>query len=743
MLKYFKLFFWRKNKAVRIFLAFLVVLFFITLIIYNSLNQILEWSVEKLAQSKGFSAFEMRVEKVDPWELKINNLKEINGVSVNEIEARYDPAMLTLGKINSLSVSGLSADISLEDSNKKQTDGNFTYKKTYELLNNILTESPLNYFRLRDSSIEVKKEKIRALIKFAQLDFFKNQILLSIDGFVNNIKSFLKASISREGEQSFISSIIQFDDLSIIFNEALSHKKLSKFIPKKLEIKSGNLGIDSFARIGAKRLEDIFFELNATNLDFRYFDNNFSVPKLISFFDWDGGDEWSCNTYFNFEFQNLIQAKGFRIFSSPNEDHLLFGGEVSELITGKKYHNVYVQGLRFPTLNLRQSDFMKIPVNESKRFVFDKLHYEDSFFRVYDGAIDFTFLSSNKFRVSVPTLSANLIDLGISFNEFSYNGFIDLDDLPSILSPQTISGLELNIADQDKLTNLALTFRAIDESNLLIDMLTVSYNNTKIEFLPANIDLRIPKENPQSLSFEFNGTSLSLPDLNINFSGINGSISLNSVTPFETNGTQIIFFDECIYKEYVIKDGNFSFQITADGVLKIEDSYSKFLNGTLGLKESSMSINDEEIEIITFIDDMNGQSIIDLFDGLDAEINGNFSGKIPLSRKNGKWNFEEGFIEMDAGQNRTLKYDANGLLTKDYKAGTQEYNRMKMAEDALKNLSLDFLRISFNVLGESRKITGSVIGDSILADGKKVVLDYRPNTIAGLDEIIRYLNRNY
>ena len=67
--------------------------------------------------------------------------------------------MLTLGKINSLSVSGLSADISLEDS-KKQTDGNFTYKKTYELLNNILTESPLNYFRLRDSSIEVKKKKL-------------------------------------------------------------------------------------------------------------------------------------------------------------------------------------------------------------------------------------------------------------------------------------------------------------------------------------------------------------------------------------------------------------------------------------------------------------------------------------------------------------------------------------------------------------------------------------------------------
>ena len=115
----------------------------------------------------------MRVEKVDPWELKINNLKEINGVSINEIEARYDPAMLTLEKLIPYPFP-VCLRISLEDSNKKQTDGNFTYKKTYELLNNILTESPLNYFRLRDSSIEVKKEKIRALIKLLNLIFLKS-----------------------------------------------------------------------------------------------------------------------------------------------------------------------------------------------------------------------------------------------------------------------------------------------------------------------------------------------------------------------------------------------------------------------------------------------------------------------------------------------------------------------------------------------------------------------------------------
>ena len=66
---------------------------------------------------------------------------------------------------------------------------------------------------------------------------------------------------------------------------------------------------------------------------------------------------------------------------------------------------------------------------------------------------------------------------------------------------------------------------------------------------------------------------------------------------------------------------------------------------------------------------------------------------------------------------------------------------MKMAEDALSNLNLQFLKISIVVEGESRKIKGSIIGESILDDGTKILLDYRPNTVAGLDELIEYINK--
>jgi hypothetical protein len=96
---------------------------------------------------------------------------------------------------------------------------------------------------------------------------------------------------------------------------------------------------------------------------------------------------------------------------------------------------------------------------------------------------------------------------------------------------------------------------------------------------------------------------------------------------------------------------------------------------------------------------------------------------------------------LDTDENRTLRYNAKGLLTKDLAVGTEEYKRMKMAEDALSNLNLQFLKISIVVEGESRKIKGSIIGESILDDGTKILLDYRPNTVAGLDELIEYINK--
>jgi hypothetical protein len=172
----------------------------------------------------------------------------------------------------------------------------------------------------------------------------------------------------------------------------------------------------------------------------------------------------------------------------------------------------------------------------------------------------------------------------------------------------------------------------------------------------------------------------------------------------------------------------------------IKDSNAIIYDGVLGLFESEFNLFGDEVNLVVKIKDMDGQKVVDLFRKIDADINGNFSGRIPISKKDGKWNFEEGFMELETDLGSNLRYDVKGLLTEGIEAGTAEYRRMQLAEKALKNLSLDFFRISFMVDKESRKIRGSIIGESIMEDGREIFLDYRPNTVAGLDEIIQYLN---
>ena len=65
---------------------------------------------------------------------------------------------------------------------------------------------------------------------------------------------------------------------------------------------------------------------------------------------------------------------------------------------------------------------------------------------------------------------------------------------------------------------------------------------------------------------------------------------------------------------------------------------------------------------------------------------------------------------------------------------------MKMTELALENLKLDFLRISFEVEGDERKILGNIRGKSTIKKNTEVSLDYRPKIIAGLAEIMHKLD---
>jgi hypothetical protein len=264
----------------------------------------------------------------------------------------------------------------------------------------------------------------------------------------------------------------------------------------------------------------------------------------------------------------------------------------------------------------------------------------------------------------------------------------------------------------------------------------MTMDETIIELRPANLLVEIPENDFGKLKLRFKQSSLILPNNDITISGLDGEVRFNSLDPLETNGSQILTFKSCKIGEFEINDGNLSFEILQDGSFLINHGIAKLYNGEIGFSESRFNLYADDMLINTVINKMDGQEIANLVEGVDLDINGSFSGRVPFSNRGGNWDFEGGFLQLDPNANAKLSYKSNGFLTNGIQEGTEEFKRMQMTEMALENLELDSLRLSFEVDGLERQILGSIRGKSTIKKNTEVSLDYRPKIIAGLSEIM-------
>jgi len=713
--------------------------------IWNSLPFLLEWSVVKMAKGAGLQNFEMHVSDLDPWKTKVLDLAikdQGNSLRVKQIDILYDPSTVALGEINALSITGLSGRVNTDtDKEAEGTESTNSYRYFFDSIDQLLINSPLSHFRLRNSDFTLIDQNISTKFNFGlAADFLDNLIHFVWEGSANSVTGSAELSLSREENSTFLAGVIEIENISQLFDEISSDSRLQDRVPEGVSISEGQLLIDIFSRVLPDGLEDVFLELNGSNIGLEIGGNNFTLSKLITFITPENDHKWVVNSYANINHENILLAEGINLAVSHEGNSTELSSRVNYLKTQGQLPPIELNGVRFPNLEFDLSDPLQIPYGKELEILFHELSYGGNLFKLYDGVISFLFLQDHQIKLSIPPVDASLLDLGISFVQFSYFGMMDLDLLPQISTPQIISGKRVIFGDEVLLENLDLTFRVRDLRHILLDTVSFKLSESIIEFNPANIMVEIPSMMPGALHFDFNKSSLFLPNDEIILIGLDGEINLNSLEPLETNGTQTLSFDRCSVSGVELKDGNFSFQILPDGTFLIVEAYANLYGGVIGLLESQFNLYQAGIRISTSLTGVNGQEIADLIEGLDVEVNGTFSGHIPLIMQGGNWDFEGGYLQLDPTASAKLKYKSNGFLTNGIEVDSEEYKRMRMTELALENLNLESLRLIFEVKGEDRQISGTIRGKSLIDKKTEVSLDYRPKIIAGLAEILHKLN---
>ena len=749
-----KLIFNIKKAKTRVVLLLLVIFLGLLISAFFTREEILEWKVVNFASEQGLQKFSLNVEDIDFRESSFSDLKGNNDAlsfEINEVELRYNPKEIVNKKIQALSISGLKANFNVVD---QKSDSNrsefFLMQEIFNEVKKFIEIPNLNYLRMRNSDLSIIYKNVQTVLNLDLLkaDFIENFLKLDWKGAVNDVPFYSNLSLDFEEGKNFFTAFLEVPDLAALYTQLKENPYFRNKFSIDPHILSGSVTLDAYAQILPDKLEDRFVELNVTNLDFSFLDNNFSIPKLISFLIVDENERLRMNSYGHFLYDQNLIAEDIKLSLLKEKEELILNGGVSHLETRNKFPNIEVKGLRIPEFRF-STDNMKLQfIGDEKKIAFDQILFEKNFLNLYSGFLSFLFTDKETVELRLPPLDMLLPELGLAFVDFSYSGTIHIDELPLVQNTQLITAKRILLDDDALFEDFSLSMTVRDLNCYTIDLISLKYQGHRIVLNPQEMVLKVNDNNAQSVSIVLRNATLELPNSEIIISGINGKVDLLSTDPLETNGSQYVSFEKIEDRRGLeILDGNFSFIIDPSGFFEITESKACFYDGAFNFNESIFDFVGDKMRIKCILEEIDGQRIIESAENIldvefDLDINGTLSGSIPFIFRDGKWDFEKGYAELDQNENAKLFYYGPFVYQPFMQAGLQKAaeEEIQLTKKALENLDLESLIINLEADDQERYIKIGIKGSSQVDEKRKVFLNYRPKVIAGLTDLLSYLN---
>jgi hypothetical protein len=733
-------YFWKKLRPKKIFAGFLIGSILIIFLVWISLPFLLKWGLSGIARDSGFSEFEVEIEQVDPWLTRLSKIemhkKDQMSLAIDQVNLIYSPGTLAQGAVNSISMTGL--DLMFQ-ADGESFDGRSETKKPEpleEIMSQFLEAPYLTHLRIRDSKLNLTWDGQSYPVDFLLKGDFHHQIgRLIVDGSLSGFQFQSKVDLAKDEEKTYLTGEVKFADLTKFSQMLESTHSLGQLIPKDLALMDGELELLATARVEADSFKDLFLELNASDLKLEASGHDLNVSDAVLFLSPETMDNWQANFYANMEVDNQLNAKGIRLSVKATGPVYELSGGVSQLRTAGDLPLVEITGLRLPILDLSLP--LEIPVGQEKKIFFDEVSYDNGSLILMDGSLSVEVLEvlGENSLVSVHLSPGDASFGEIGFVGFSYGGLLDWEDFPKVSRQQIVSGDRIMLDLDSVVENLNLAFRMESLEQILVDQFTFDASGVAYDLNPANLLVKVSQETPEAPVFVFRGSTFRFPDQDILIEGIEGEISLASIEPLATKGSQTIFFERIVMGELETGEGNFSFRAEPDGTIVIESARAALWGGEVGLRESSFHLYGDDYRLNTRVAGIDGQRVADLLAKEDLRIDGNFSGDITFSNEEGKWDFSNGLVLLDPSPTAWMSYNPGSVVLSSLKKGSKEYKKMKMTNEAMEGLSLKSMRILFKALDGKREVEIAIRGKS--EGGNRIIhLDNNLNFIAGIRELV-------
>ena len=710
-------------------------------------HSLAEWGLNRIAQNTKTQTFGAEVKRIDPWETKIESIvfeREEAEVSIESLLLQYEPQSLALGQIHSFTLRQLDVNIDgkkmldhllREKVNEQDSSEGIFLEKVGEFL----LDPQLKFLRILDSALKFEWPDFSMPLNFdIKGDYDEGLARTTFDG---NFAGFPFLSEIRFWDEDGNT----YGDIEIAFTDLNKSEKLKypflRFtgidFGEELYVKSGDLVMQGIGRIDGNRIADLFMEFNGSNISGNILNVPFYVEKVMSFVTPENLRKINFQNYANAAIPDIAELKGFVLGLELHDQNLTVRSSIQEIKTSDEFGAIRINGVSFPVFDLDLSNLEKLPINQPHDLFFDSVQIEEGTISLDRGKLNLLWNEElNLLRTQVFPLNATLVDLNIRLIGLSYNGLLDMSS-PFSSDFNHIFSCEKAFLGEDSLVeNLTLSFKPLGHQKVLINNMTAKLSGILTDISPANCTLSILEE-MNGYKIDFNNTDIRLGKDKVVLEGLNGSILVESFDPLVTAEKNILSFRKLTSDGLELEDGNFSLSVNDLGEFVVSDLFVRIFDGTMEMDYAKWKLYTDYIKVESMLDEISGQQIVDFFEGLDVQIDGNFSGMVSFSNYDGVWDFGTGFLQLNPSDEANIKFNQGDLIYGGIDPTDPQAKNLKLTAWALEDLEVDGMRVNFKVLENERQVIISINGVRETKD-QKVDLDYKPRFLGGLQDLLQW-----
>ena len=343
-------------------LSFFLLLFSIWL----ALPDLVGWGLRNQSEDFGCSDFEVEVEQVDPWLSRFSSLRmekeESLSLNVDHADLLYSPGSLAEGKIDAISLTGLSLDLSGENPLPQSTESEEVENESLEtMVANFMSQPSLTHLRVRDSALSLTRNGVRYSVDFLlQGDFYPEWVRMIFDGSFLGCLFESHFNLEQNESGAFATARVKIPDLAQLQTPLEKISDAEGLGLDEFSLLGGELKVSASGRLEENSLTDLFLELNASNLALDLFGHEANASKIFCFFAPESMDmvNWQAKAYANADIPEWCGLLGAEIGLRVKEEQYELNGRLNKVWTKGDLPKMEVSNLRLPLIDFGLGDLV-------------------------------------------------------------------------------------------------------------------------------------------------------------------------------------------------------------------------------------------------------------------------------------------------------------------------------------------------------------------------------------------------